>query len=152
MKNYFPIFKKLDNAKVLVFGGGNIAKRRVKTLLKFNLNIRVIAPLVCDELKKISSDRLEIVCETYDEKHIENCLFVLACTDNHEINHKIVLKCNELKIDVNNASNKEECDFYFPYIIDDEDVTVGITGDGSNHKKTKKISDELKVFLTERKF
>ena len=45
MKNkpYFPMFIDLSDKNIVVVGGGNIATRRVKTLLAFTRNIRVIA-------------------------------------------------------------------------------------------------------------
>ena len=44
MKNkpYFPMFIDLSDKNIVVVGGGNIATRRVKTLLSFTRNIRVI--------------------------------------------------------------------------------------------------------------
>ncbi|MFR2800012.1 MAG: NAD(P)-dependent oxidoreductase [Blautia wexlerae] len=46
MKNkpYFPMYVDLSDKNIVVVGGGNIATRRVKTLLSFTRNIRVIAP------------------------------------------------------------------------------------------------------------
>ena len=35
---------------------------------------------------------------------------------------------------VNNASNAPMCDFYFPAIAFSEEVVVGITGNGKNHR------------------
>mgnify|MGYP000438285860 CR=1 FL=1 len=37
----------------LVIGGGKIAARRVRTLLKFAEHIEVTAPEICDEMKDI---------------------------------------------------------------------------------------------------
>ena len=41
MKNkpYFPMFIDLSDKNIVVAGGGNIATRRIKTLLKFTRNI-----------------------------------------------------------------------------------------------------------------
>ena len=52
MKNkpYFPMFIDLSDKNIVVVGGGNIATRRVKTLLSFTRNIRVIAPKVTMEM------------------------------------------------------------------------------------------------------
>ncbi len=52
MKNkpYFPMFIDLSDKNIVVAGGGNIATRRVKTLLKFTRNITVVATKVTQEL------------------------------------------------------------------------------------------------------
>ena len=46
MKNkpYFPMFIDLSDKNIVVAGGGKIATRRVRTLLKFTRNITVVAP------------------------------------------------------------------------------------------------------------
>lgn len=41
---YFPMFVDISKKRILVIGGGNIAARRVHTLLKFADYIEVIAP------------------------------------------------------------------------------------------------------------
>ena len=43
-KKYFPMFVDLTQKKVTVIGAGNIAKRRIETLLSFAGTIEVIAP------------------------------------------------------------------------------------------------------------
>ena len=55
MKNkpYFPMFIDLSDKNIVVVGGGNIATRRVKTLLSFTRNIRVIAPKVTMEMMEL---------------------------------------------------------------------------------------------------
>ena len=52
MKNkpYFPMFIDLSDKNIVVAGGGNIATRRIKTLLKFTRNITVVATKVTQEL------------------------------------------------------------------------------------------------------
>ncbi len=43
-KRFFPMFVDLSDKKIVVVGGGNIATRRVKTLLQFTRNITAVAP------------------------------------------------------------------------------------------------------------
>ena len=38
-KRYFPMFIDLSDKKIVVVGGGNIATRRIRTLLQFTRNI-----------------------------------------------------------------------------------------------------------------
>lgn len=47
-KKYFPMFVDLTQKKVTVIGAGNIAKRRIETLLSFAGTIEVIAPDACE--------------------------------------------------------------------------------------------------------
>ena len=45
---------------------------------------------------------------------------------------------------VNNASNKEQCDFLFPAIIKEGQVVAGLTASGTNHKLVRKVASRLR--------
>ncbi len=145
-KNFFPMYKRCDNQEVVVIGGGNIAYRRVCSLLQFNLRIKVIAPQFSSDFDNINKDA-QLICDVYRETYISDCFFVLVCTDDSELNIEIANYCKANNIEVNVASKKEECNFYFPYLINTDEVTVAIVGDGSSHKRTKEIGQMLKNTL-----
>ena len=52
-KRYFPMFIDLSDKKIVVVGGGNIATRRIRTLLQFTRNITAIAPKSTMELQEL---------------------------------------------------------------------------------------------------
>ena len=131
---YFPLFVDLEGRQVLVVGGGKIAMRRVRTLLEFGCEITVVSPEVCEELR----EKVLWKKKRYDETDLESLgnvgeasrfVFVLAAAA-PEVNEKIVCDCRKKKIPVNNASNRDQCDFYFPGIAKDGDTVVGITSAG----------------------
>ena len=45
------------------------------------------------------------------------------------------------------ASDREQCDFYFPGIYMQDEFVVGITASGLDHKKAKKIREEIQKVL-----
>ena len=148
---YFPLFVDLEGRQVLVVGGGKIAMRRVRTLLEFGCEITVVSPEVCEELwEKVLWKK-----KRYDETDLESLgnvgeasrfVFVLAAAA-PEVNEKIVCDCRKKKIPVNNASNRDQCDFYFPGIAKDGDTVVGITSGGGDHRLAAKISVAVRQIL-----
>lgn len=74
MKNkpYFPMFIDLSDKNIVVAGGGNIATRRIKTLLKFTRNITVVATKVTQELLLI----LFLNYYKMNKKCVENILII----------------------------------------------------------------------------
>jgi precorrin-2 dehydrogenase len=147
----FPMFIPLNHKKIMVFGAGKVAYRRINTLLLFHADITVIAPSVCQEIENlIIEKKIYWLKGSYPDYKIEQDAFlVLAATDNAALNEDIYKVCKQQHILVNNASNQTQCDFFFPAIVSTEDLVVGITGNGTNHKKVssmaKKIRDELEV-------
>jgi len=134
--DWFPFFKNIKDQKVVVVGGGNIATRRIKTLLNFSCKLTIISPTISEELclRTGAFACLKRACEIQD---IEDADYVIVATNDNEINEKIVKRCKEKNIPVNNASKKEDCDFYFPSIIIKEDLTIGLTAQGKNHREAK---------------
>lgn len=148
---YFPLFVDLEGRQVLVVGGGKIAMRRVRTLLEFGCEITVVSPEVFEELR----EKVLWKKKRYDETDLESLgnvgeasrfIFVLAATA-PEVNEKIVCDCRKKKIPVNNASNRDQCDFYFPGIAKDGDTVVGITSGGGDHRLAAKISAAVRQIL-----
>jgi len=51
-----PIFIKIKDARCLVIGGGEVALRKVTTLLKAEAKVEVTAPTLCNDLAQLLSD------------------------------------------------------------------------------------------------
>ena len=117
---YFPMFVDISTKRILVIGGGKIAARRVRTLLKFAEHIEVTAPEICDEMKDILNDR--------------------------ELNQKIVSACRMRKILVNTADDKSLCDFFFPAVTEKDGVVIGMNSGGKSPKTVRKVREYLEKY------
>ncbi len=145
--SYFPIFINIQNKDIIIFGAGKIALRRTMSLLNTGCNITIVAPNILEEFYSINYKNLTIIKDFYNKKYIEKAFIVLAITNSQEINNEIYLDCIKNNIIINVASNKEKCDFFFPGVIHKEDYTIGICGNGKNHKLIKNILNKIKNFL-----
>ena len=72
---------------------------------------------------------------------------VIAATNDWKLNDEIHRICKEQGIYVNVASDREQCDFYFPGIYLQDECVVGLTASGLDHKKAKKIREEIQKVL-----
>lgn len=145
---FFPIFVDSAKKNVVVFGGGNIATRRVKTLCEFDFDIKVVSPKLAEELQGLAeSGRIKYVQEKYHERHIPRNYLVLACTDDRKVNQQIGEDARREKILVSVCDCKEECTFYFPAIAANEEVTAGIVGTGETHHLTKRVATKVREII-----
>jgi siroheme synthase-like protein len=149
MKNrYFPVFVPSEGKKAVVFGGGNIATRRVKTLLEFDFEITVIAPEMTKALRNLTAnDRLTLITDIYKEEYLHDCYMVLACTDNRQVNKQIGDAAKKQDILVSVCDNRAECTFYFPAVAAGEEVTAGICGSGLSHSVTKRAAAKVREII-----
>lgn len=151
--SYFPMFIDIEGKHILVVGAGKIALRRVQTLLQFRARIKVIAKEIPKEQKEafhllVSEGKIVLEEKAFEESDLTEALFlVLAATNVKKLNHEICMLCRKRKILANTATDRTDCDFYFPAVAVQEELVVGITGDGSDHRKVVETAARIRKVL-----
>ncbi len=149
-KHYFPMFVDLTDKKVVVAGAGTIAKRRIRTLVKFTDELVVVAPEVNQELKQMQQEgKLTILKKHFEREDIYDAALVIAATNDNKVNQEIYTACKCLGIPVNVCADKTRCDFYFPGIAENDDFVVGISTSGREQKRTRDISGKIQELLAQ---
>lgn len=144
---YFPKFVSVKGKMVQVIGGGNIAARRIQTLLNFGADVQVIAPKLgtkCQEL--LAENQIQWVPREWVPGDC-TAQMVLAATNDKEVNRQIAAECRAKGIEVNRCDCKEDCDFYFPAIVENEDIVVGLCSNGKDHTLVKNTAEKLRKIL-----
>lgn len=149
-KPYFPLFVDLTDQKVYIIGAGTIAKRRIRTLCRFTDHLTVIAPEVNPELNRMEEEgKIRILRKKYESGDLADADLVIAATNDRRTNEDVYRVCRARGILVNVCSDKHMCDFYFPGLAEREDVVVGVTANGTNHKRAKKVTEKIRELLME---
>ena len=158
-KPFFPVFLDLSEKCVIVAGGGSIAERRIRTLRGFVGRIRIIAPEIRGGIRELLSPDgqagfseggtavITWAAKRYDRRDLQDADLVLACTDDPERNREIYRDCRDLGIPVNDCSDKRNCDFYFPGIVQKDGIVIGINGSGADHHRVKAVRQEIETTL-----
>lgn len=152
LKPKYPFFIDLHGRKILVVGGGNVATRRIKSLMDYGAEIIVIAPVVTDFIKTAAeSGKIKLIMELFDGGYLDNTFFmVITATDQKELNGAISQRGKALGVLSNDASDASSCDFFFPALFAGRGVLGGIVSEkGIDHKLTAKVAQILRDFLSE---
>ncbi len=140
MMPYFPMFTNIEGSLWIIAGGGAVALRKARTLKMFGARIRVIAPEICGELAEIGAELIYAPAAADDFKDAD---FAIAATNRREVNSGIAEYCRERGIPVNVADSKEECTFFFPAVVVDGDVCIGISSGGKDPSLCRRIREEI---------
>lgn len=144
----FPMFFDIREKSIVVVGGGKIAQRRVETLLKYGAYITLIAPEQTDKLKALGeSKKINILSKSYTHGDLEGAFLAVAATDSQEVNNEVYLEATRNQMHISVADNKAKCSFYFPAVIQHENISIGMVSDGNSHKKTVELAKELRNYL-----
>ena len=143
---FFPVSIDINEKKCLVIGGGNLAYRKIQTLLHYGAKIDVITEEIREEKIK-DADILNLFIETYENQPLDKYFLVIAATDNKDLNDKIVKICNEKNILVNNITSKENMSMRFGAIYEDDDYQVMVTSHGKKCANSKGLRDKIADFI-----
>lgn len=139
---YFPFFIDIQNKNCLIVGGGNIALRKVEALAGFGTCITIIAPRMGQDILSIQGN-IKTKERNFLESDLEDAFFVIAASDDMELNQRISELCKHRGILVNVVDVKEHCSFLFPALVKKGDLTIGITTSG----KSPSISRDIRVAI-----
>lgn len=131
--SYFPFFMDITDKQGLVVGGGEVALRKVEKLLLFDCKIKACSKKFCDGFydEKIK-DRVELIYHQFMDADIDGCSFVIAATNNENLNSHIYELCAEKKIPVNVVDDMKKCTFIFPSVSKGRNYTAAFTTDGKS--------------------
>jgi siroheme synthase-like protein len=154
-KKYFPIFVDLTDRRILIVGAGEIASRRAGILADFEAEIVVIAPDGTEEMKKLEAQKKVSwqhrawEAEDLTELLKQEWYMVLAATDDEALNSRIAAAARAAGILANNASDHSQCDFFFPAIIENDDLVIGVTSTRQDHRLVRRIAARLRDWMKE---
>lgn len=140
--SYCPLFFNLKGKSCLIVGGGRVACRRVKKLLRYDMELMVVSPEVLPEIeKKLSGNRIKKT--KYNEKFLQDKFMVIAATDNERLNEKIYYQARESGVLANIVHRSDLCEIIFPAVLKKGDLQIAISTSGKSPGLSRKIRQEL---------
>lgn len=146
---YFPLFMDLLERPVLVVGGGEVACRKVETLVRAGASVTVVSPKVEPYLRELSESGKCVWIPRFYEQELMRDEFVQvwATTDNPELNHRVHKDAKNAGILVNVVDDTPYCDFITPSIINRGRVQIAISSGGSSPVLIRGIREKLEAVL-----
>ncbi|NRF16057.1 NAD(P)-dependent oxidoreductase [Vibrio coralliilyticus] len=146
---YFPLFMNLTDKPVLVVGGGEVACRKVDSLIRAGANVTIVSPKVESYLQKLAEDGECLWIQNfYSEELLERkYIQVWATTDNPELNHRVYHDANALGLLVNVVDDQPYCDFITPSMINRGRIQIAISSGGASPVLVRNIREQFEATL-----
>lgn len=141
---YYPIFLDLDNQKVLVVGGGEVAERKIRNLLIYGCQISIISPHLTPHLKEmVAKRRIHHLPHESLGTVMDDAFMVIAATDDPKVNSQIASQAKERGSLVNVVDQPGDCNFIMPSIVKRGDLQIAISTAGKSPALAKKLRKEM---------
>jgi len=141
---YYPIFLDIKDKPCVVIGGGNVAERKVISLLDAGARVVVISPVLTPALKKLAREKTINYCpKSYEEGDLKGFFLAYSATDNSSVNRKVFNEAKREGILLNVVDVPKLCNFIVPSVVDRGDLLIAISTSGKSPALAKKIRKHL---------
>jgi precorrin-2 dehydrogenase/sirohydrochlorin ferrochelatase len=140
----YPMFLNISGKRCVVIGGGQVARRKVRTLLEHGASVEVISPDLCPELNKLAeTGEVKVHRRRYQAGDLPGAFLVIAASDDSEINRQVVKEAKGKSVLVNATDDPENSDFIAPSSVRRGDMTIAISTTGRSPALARKIRTRL---------
>lgn len=149
--DYFPVFIDLKNKPCLVVGGGAVAERKVRLLLKAGAKVQIIAPSLSEKIQSWQEEGLvETSKKDFSSADLKRPRLVFAATNNAEVNQAVYEEAVAKGLTVNVADNPMQCQFIMPAIIDRGSVVIAASTSGQSPTLARHLRRQLEQVIPEK--
>src|SRR5215471_11185029 len=130
---FYPIYLNLTGKLVLVVGGGEVAERKIESLMGTGAVIRVVAGEVSERILVLATERrIELHRRPYACGDCAGATLVLSATDDPGVSRIVFEDARKAGALVNTADQPALCDFIMPAVVRRGDIAIAISTSGTS--------------------
>ncbi|MET1253579.1 siroheme synthase CysG [Aliikangiella maris] len=148
--DYLPITVQMQGRRCLIVGGGEVAARKLKHLLKAQSQVVMLSPCFSTEVKEIAlkhADSVALIGETFVPEIIKDFYLVVAATDDKFVNRQVSIAAQKQNIWVNVVDDLELSTFIMPAVIDRSPLLIAVSSSGISPVLARKIREKIEWLL-----
>jgi len=144
----YPIFLKLDRVPCLVVGAGQVAARKLGSLLAASALVTVVAPEAVPEIRRLAREgRIAWRERPYRPGELEGFRLVIAASGSGEVNRQVFEEAARLGVPVNTVDDPEHCSFFVPAVVRRGPLTLAISTSGTAPYLSRRLREHLESRL-----
>ena len=145
--DFLPVFLRLKQQRVLLVGGGQIALRKARLLLRAHADLTLVALHFCDELQALLKSHHQSHVRSFQDSDLDGVALVVAATDDEIVNRRISALAHARLLPVNVVDQPALCSFIFPSIIDRSPLLVAVSSGGSAPVLSRLLRARLETLI-----
>jgi siroheme synthase-like protein len=138
----------IQGKNCLVIGGGDVASRKITSLLECDAKVTVIAPEACDAVESLGrAHQVKFLRRKYQRGDIIGFFLVIAATNSLNVNREVAQEALSEGILVNVVDHSELSSFLVPSVIRRGDLTVAVGTRGKSPLLARLLREKLESLL-----
>lgn len=145
---YLPIHIETRDVTIRVFGGGDAAEAKLRTLIKTEARLEVISENISPEIARWAEQgRLTWIPKSFEASDLPGARLVYAASEDDGLNARIAELARNEGVLANAADQKSACDFITPALVDRSPVLVSIGTEGATPGLARALKADLEKRL-----
>lgn len=145
---WLPITLRLAAARVLVVGGGEVAARKVRLLLKAAPKIEIVALTLNAELAAlVDQGAVAYRGQAFDAGQLQGCRLVIAATDDRDFNRQVAAAADAANVLVNVVDDPAPSSFITPSLVERAPLWVAISSGGAAPVLARRLRERIEALL-----
>jgi siroheme synthase-like protein len=141
---FFPVYLNLTGKRVVVIGGGEVAERKVTSLMGTGAAVTLISPDVTADLLSLSSaNSIEWKKRSYEHGDCADAAIVFSATNDPEVSRAVWDEATKNGVLINTADQPALCDFIMPAVVRRGDLAVAISTGGASPALAATLREKL---------
>lgn len=139
----YPMMVDISRRKVVVVGGGKIATRKLRELIRCGAQPTVVAPAVSPEIQKwAEGGQALLVRRTYQSGDFDGATFIFICTDDPATNKAARSEVGPHQF-LNDTTDCRNSEFINLATLRQDDYLVAVSTYGNDPRKAKRLLREI---------
>ncbi len=146
--DFLPVFLDIKDKPCLIAGGGEVAARKARLLLRAGARVSVSAPVLGSSLRELAAQgKIIHRAREFSAQDLDGCALVVAATDDHAVNQRVAELAGQKNIPVNVVDNPALCTFIMPSIVDRAPVLIAVSSGGAAPVLTRLLRARLETLI-----
>src|SRR5690554_864514 len=148
MSRLYGLFADLSQRAVLVVGGGEVAERKILSLLQAGADIRVVAHELSDALSALKmQEKFQHLPGPFNAKLLDDVFLVVAATDDVAFNQELAVLAEQRYLLINVVDDAVLSTFHVPAIIDRGLLQIAVSTAGAAPALARKVRTDIEKQL-----
>ena len=148
---YFPAFLDLASRSSLLVGGGELALRKLRLLLKSGAQVTLVAPRLDADMAELAADkRVQWMCRPFMAQDVPGRALVISATGKPAVDEAVASAAEAAGVAVNVVDRPDLSSFIMPAIVDRDPVVIGISSGGDAPILARQLRARIEAMLPAR--
>ncbi len=146
--DFLPVFLRVRGQPCLVVGGGEVALRKVQSLMRAGAKVTVVSPALVEGLLALAVEgRIAHLEKSFEVADLAGAVLVVSATNKAKVNQEVYEAAQLRSLPVNVVDCPELCSFIFPAIIDRSPLVIAVSSGGASPVLARTVRARLEILF-----